>query len=541
MTLTLGPIVGHTDHQSTRIWIRVRGNPARYTLRVERRGTFDFLSTENNRDEFGTAIAIVNRLRPDTKYNYHVLRDGRVIANGYGTFRTMPLPGSFADVQFVTISCSHRKDAGAWPQLRQYVEQAQPRFLLMIGDQVYLDAGDTPEDEVWPTHMHSPAKVRRQAMARKYEEHWGREEVRSIMANIPTYMMWDDHDIRDGWGSWACDSPTLAAKYPRGAKFAATCNAYFEDARDVYYHFQMSHNPPQPDALPLPPYGIRGGLPFLFRCGRLLVLVLDDRGARDVWREQTPVLGDEQWTFLEQVLTSLPRDVDALAIVTPVPLTLMSPNSVSQLLLGDREDDVEAFRSGNVDEQLRLQEAGDDSATNIAGGIVNVLSAYETRKFGRRVNLDLAEWRISDLDDIRDQWSHRFSRPEQERLIRAAGRARLVNRIPSQPREVLFVGGDFHAGGIFDVTVSDPDFTAQSLVSSGIGKEVGESKAIVGLTFDEDFDLAAGIHARLRQFVPVYNFGVTQVVFDAATPRIVNSIVHQGEAGHKTLRAGVIP
>ncbi len=27
-------------------------------------------------------------------------------------------------------------------------------------------------------------------------------------------MLWSDHEIRDGWGSWASDSPTLQAKYP---------------------------------------------------------------------------------------------------------------------------------------------------------------------------------------------------------------------------------------------------------------------------------------------------------------------------------------
>jgi hypothetical protein len=57
-------------------------------------------------------------------------------------------------------------------------------------------------------------------------------------------MMWDDHDIRDGWGSFAPDSPTLAALYPRGKPIFDQYNAFFEDARDVSWHFQMSHNPP---------------------------------------------------------------------------------------------------------------------------------------------------------------------------------------------------------------------------------------------------------------------------------------------------------
>ena len=55
--LQLGPVVGHTDDTSTRIWIQVVDDPARYALRVEGVGLFPFDSTESARLEFGTAIA----------------------------------------------------------------------------------------------------------------------------------------------------------------------------------------------------------------------------------------------------------------------------------------------------------------------------------------------------------------------------------------------------------------------------------------------------------------------------------------------------
>lgn len=542
----LGPIVGHTDHQSTRIWIRVRDDPSRYVLRVQKRGLFNFESTEGGEPEFGTAVAVADGLRPDWEYHYQVLRKGRVVPNGRGTFRTMPPPGSFADVLFVTISCSDSDREGAWGQLYEYIKQAKPRFLLMIGDQVYMDQGDAEGGPVWPEHLYTPARRRRQAMARKYEYHWSRDFVRRVVANIPTYMMWDDHEIRDGWGSWAGDSPTLAARYPRGAEFAAACNAFFEDARDLYYHFQMSHNPPPPDALPLPPYGVRRGLPFVFRCGRLAVLVLDDRGERDIWRESNPVLGDRQWEFIEQALGNLPADVDALAVVTPVPLTLMSPNSVGQLLLGDRTDDVELFEKGNAEALLKLQHAGEDSLYNYATGLGQITVAHLTGKFGVNFDLHWGDWKIGDLDDIRDQWSHSASRPEQLRLIRAAGRARLINRAPSNPRGLVFLGGDFHAGGLFQLTVSDPDFTAQSLISSGISKDVNHATEKggsgffegVGLTYDKDYEVAPGIRAVLQDHVPVYNFGVTHITFNGLTPSITNRVAHAGVARYYTLGTG---
>ena len=55
--LQLGPVVGHTDDTSTRIWIQVSDDPSRYGLRVEDVGLFPFVSTEFGGVEFGTAIA----------------------------------------------------------------------------------------------------------------------------------------------------------------------------------------------------------------------------------------------------------------------------------------------------------------------------------------------------------------------------------------------------------------------------------------------------------------------------------------------------
>ena len=166
-------------------------------------------------------------------------------------------------------------------------------------------------------------------------------------------MMWDDHDIRDGWGSRASDSLTLALKYRRGQAIFAKNNAYFEDARDVYWHFQGCHNPmPTGDpSLPNyisgpPPAGQRRAMPFVFRCGRLVVLVLDARGDRDVFRKDYPILGAEQWTFIDKVFANLAEDVEALAVMTPTPIASMDPNGQTQKLLGDRTDDVVAFSRG---------------------------------------------------------------------------------------------------------------------------------------------------------------------------------------------------
>src|SRR5919106_602333 len=351
--LRLGPVVGHTDDNSTRVWIQVSDAPRRYALRVEGAGLFPFVSTEGIAPEFGTAIATATGLRPDWRYRYRVTRLGRFVPGAGGSVRTMPPRSSLAPVLFCAISCSAAKHDGAWERFATFVEDSQPSFILMMGDQVYMDED---EPDIFEEHFESEPAVRRRAMAEKYRLNWSREPVRRVMANVPIYMMWDDHDVRDGWGSSAADSPTLAEKHPRGEKIFRKSTAYFEDARDVYWHFQGCHNPlPQAVLDPaLPNYiggpvehGRRRAMPFAFRCGGLVVLVLHSRGERDVFRKEHPILGAEQWGFVDSLFMNLPMDVEALAVMTPTPIASLDPDGQVMKLLGERTDDVEAFKRGD--------------------------------------------------------------------------------------------------------------------------------------------------------------------------------------------------
>jgi hypothetical protein len=141
--LQLGPIVGHTDTQSTRIWIRVFDDPALYELRVTGVGRVPFISTESAL-EFGTAIAVMSGLRSDWRYHYQVLRRGRNVPGARGSFRTMPPDNSMAEIQFAFVSCNHQKNEGSWAQLRTFIEDSQPRFLLMMAIRFISTRAVTP-------------------------------------------------------------------------------------------------------------------------------------------------------------------------------------------------------------------------------------------------------------------------------------------------------------------------------------------------------------------------------------------------------------
>lgn len=542
--LELGPIVGHTDEQSTRIWIRARDDPGLvpYALRIHGVGSFAFASTEAS-FEFGTAVARATGLQSDRQYRYQVLRNGRVVPGSGGSFRTMPDPTSLAEVMFVAISCSHQEDDGAWAELAEFIEEAQPRFLLMMGDQVYLDqSGDLWDEHVRSRRSERRRGPRRAAMAEKYQQSWSRQVVRDIFANIPTYMIWDDHEIRDGWGSWASDSPTLRDRYPRGKDIYDHYNDYFEDTRDVYWHFQVVHNPrPATDILrrPEPPManlpvippaaGARQALPFVFRCGRLAVIMADSRGARDLWRDADPVLGTPQWTFLDTVIDNLPADIDTVAVVTPGPIVTMSADGIAQRLLGGREDDVKFFKEGDADAMRDIQDGelnaeGTGARIAVGGAVGGLAGAAAVGGYEA-----LRRFKVGDIDDVRDQWSNHFSRKEQARLIRGAVRARTANRIESLPRAVIFLGGDIHAGGMFDIAVSSPSCTIPCLISSGISQDTGEL-LLIGTLVDEHFEVADGTRADLTNTVNEYNFGVVQVIPTGATPLVIPAVAHSGNS-----------
>jgi hypothetical protein len=434
------------------------------------------------------------------------------------------------DVLFAAISCNSLKVDGAWEPFAAFVEDSQPRFLVMMGDQVYID---DDEPDIFDEHFGSRPEVRREALAEKYRLNWSREPVRQVLANIPTYMIWDDHEIRDGWGSFAPDSPTLRDLYPRGAEIYARYNKYFEDTRDVYWHFQGCHNPlrlpneAQDPAIPnyifSPPQpNERRAMPFAFRCGRMVVVVLDSRGRRDAFRKEYPVLGTEQWQFIDQVFGNLADDVEALAVVTATPIASMAPDGQAQKLFGRRTDDVELFKRGDLEGLLNFR--GNKDLGDLGKAVVGT---HLSRFTGTQVNL--GSFKLGAIDEARDQWSHHTSRPEQEDLIRKAGAARFSNRTSGTPRGLIFLSGDIHVGGIYDITVSKPKFKAASLISSGISKDAGRD-FLIGVFLDEDFEVAPGIHSKLRNLVNTFNFGVLHVIPTGSGAKILGSVAHEGNS-----------
>lgn len=437
--LRLGPIVGHTDDSSATIWICVEDDASNYKLAVsEQRKTFGFTSTEGSKKEFGTAIAVADGLRSNYLYNYRIFRRDRPVLDSGGSFSTMPKTTEKEDIPFVFLSCSDNEHIGQWNTLYKYIQINKPRFLLMLGDVLYVDGNSIRSNEgwknVWSAYFNGEIREedRKQAIAQKYIHNWSREPIRTIMANIPIYMMWDDHDIRDGWGSRPPDSPTLAEKYPKGTNLFNEFDKFFKDLRETYWHFQMSHN----SRVEKYEEDSRTAMPYSIRCGRLMVLVLDSRGARDIWREDFPILGEEQWTFLNETLDNLEEDIDAIAIATTAPIAGVRrlPGRASSAI-----KDVRWFKNGKE-------------------------SKLRNHVIWRKGTGDI-------YDDYRDQWSHELSRNEQKKLISKIKDCRNINRSNSNARKLIFLGGDLHCGSVHEIRMWKYKLRIPLIVSSSINQK----------------------------------------------------------------------
>ena len=437
--------------------------------------------------------------------------------------RTFPLPWDRTDLLFASASCDSlhvagdQSNPGAWDLLARRMRRGDLRFLMLLGDQVYMDE----MEDLWCLPLDLDRRERRRRMAEVYHRFWSRAPVAEILANVPTYMMWDDHEIRNGWGSDPGDSPTLACRYPRGRPISARYEAFFEDARQVYWHFQHVRNPATPgvDGAAFLEPGSRRAVPFAFACGATTLLVLDNRGARDVWRRPEPVLGAEQWTALRGMLQALDAKINSLVVVVPLPVVSMPNRGIVQVMFGRRRDDIRLFRQGQSARLKMFPERGEPTSG------ASKLLVYV------RVLVDLAgallfglgstgRFHLKDLTDVRDNWANHLVRRERDALLRA------VLAVRRDGRAVSFIGGDLHVGARMDI-VERGGARVPTLITSGIG-QAPSAGPVVYTVLGRHFRIARGLRARLVEHCVAHNFGLTRIRRDRDAAAITHELVHAG-------------
>ncbi len=119
-------------------------------------------------------------------------------------FRTLPRGGFEQQLDFLVMSCHNPETAvldgengfAVWAQLPDIIaHNKNVRFALLIGDQIYAD-----DVERKALREKDPRK-RVELYLGIYRKYWSDLRYRRVLCQLPAYLMWDDHDITDGWGS----------------------------------------------------------------------------------------------------------------------------------------------------------------------------------------------------------------------------------------------------------------------------------------------------------------------------------------------------
>lgn len=322
-----------------------------------------------------------------------------------------------------------------WHEQRIH-EKGLQRFHLMLmgGDQIYFDSiwEDIPQLKAWvalPREEQLTFKVSAALESRiesyyfkLYKERWlpkGRLawsaaglslDASTAMASIPTIMMWDDHDIFDGWGSYSCEM-----------QHSPLFQVLFKHARRAFWVFQMQHVlddlPVLEDATPdgfsaqdplfepiawskvlasdpsaLPLLDGQPGFTSAYSIGPVSIIAADLRTERS----RTQVLGEETWSAIKKWLATIKR-AELRRQPTPSCQHLVFMSSVPV-----------------VHPKLSLAELFLD-------------------KFGQDHVTD------SNADDLKDHWSHDDHEGERKRLLEV-----LSTVGKEQGVRVSLVSGDVH-------------------------------------------------------------------------------------------------
>jgi alkaline phosphatase D len=238
--LTDGPIVGATTSHSATFWVRSDG-AADWAVRIWPKDAPDqarrIYGASIERDTDYVAVLEVAGLKPSTAYAYRVELGAPgaslvTLDDRSGELRTLAPLGARGQLR-VALGA----DIGT--QLKQpifdQIRAVQPDLLLLLGDNVYADE----------------MGVDFASYAQAYVNGWQIRNLAELLRVVPSFMIWDDHEIVDN--------------------FAPGSSARYRPARQAYELFVNARNP-----APVRP----GTLYYTFDAGDVSFFVLDERSHR---------------------------------------------------------------------------------------------------------------------------------------------------------------------------------------------------------------------------------------------------------------------
>ena len=446
----LGPFIGNVTASGATIWLQIPN-----LVKGETRTVFVTLHEGAvnapaapagviiaTYDALNVGIVRFNALKPDTIYFYQLWTDAEYKAaldtNGLLEsdlhFRTLPIGGFNDQLDFLVMSC-HDPEASTndgadgfavWARIPDIInENRNVRFAILAGDQIYAD------DVEAALLNEQDLRKRQELYLGVYQKFWDNIYYRKVLCSLPAVLMWDDHEITDGWGSrvdsFRKDKPTV---------FKDDWLRLFEAAQSTFKQMQDARNPE-----PLPQSAANRSFDFCFKIGRAGFAVPDLRSNRNVKLPQ--IMSQAQLDAIRAWVSDNKNNLDVLFFISTVVFSHDAPQ--------------------------------------VTGFILNiwfvVLSFVGWLKKLRLLNKfrGFFDRNIGDLrDDINDSWSAGVNRLETDRVLDFL--FELQN--PPDPAEalnVVILSGDIHTPGYSTIYSADPGHQAKAILPHIVASPVASS------------------------------------------------------------------
>ncbi len=348
MAIVMGPILGFRGREGNNwkvcaLWVDEEGgagDSATNTLSWSRDGGTateiapSVLKTQDRRTVHCADWAVAMG-DDDRTVSYRVTEEGED--------HEFTVPGLDTAMRFAYASCNGFAD----PRYMKQVDDKNERWrdlgakhtasafhlLLLGGDQLYADSiwetvGSLKQWNEKPGVDRWKAKFTRrmeQQVERFYFnlycDRWNQTGPREVFASIPSVMMWDDHDIFDGWGS-----------HPPARHNSEVYQEIFRIATEHFRVFQLQSGVEgQVDGTLA-----GGGFNTVHELGKMALAVLDLRSERT----EQQVMSADSWTSLLGALDNIKDSCRHLFVLSSVPvvyLDLGAIESAFQWIPGQQE------------------------------------------------------------------------------------------------------------------------------------------------------------------------------------------------------------
>jgi len=428
--LRTGAIVGHTTVSSVKIWVRSRyegkyhfilsttklyekdlnignDNASDYIAGLGARILYNKLHEFKNLTD-RTHVFNIRSLKPGTRYFYYVFSDdtgaeNRMIIGRQTVHSFKTISEDNNRLIFGLYSChdpfKKKSDTVPWKYFFEALEENNADFVVGGGDQVYVD---TTQTDIWKwlksikKDLFKKTKSEiRNAMQSWYQDvyrgYWGSHHIQRVYRSFPNYMIWDDHEIMDGWGSRTRDELSdeldTWTEWENKKMNLSLADSMFDAATTVYGQYQHSHNPTT----------LAGVFDFPMKQKHAEFFFMDMRGQRefDLRRlskrdgkgAKDRILGKNQLSRFADWIKNIPSETRVIYIVSTVPIIHWTGFVVN---------------SGDI---------------------------------------------LGAKDDFRDEWDHETNHLERDKVLNAVFARSHETGIP-----VAFLSGDVHMSAVFSLT-----------------------------------------------------------------------------------------